>query len=300
MHPMLNVAVKAVRRAGQIINRAALDIETVKVGAKGPGDFVTEIDHAVEADIIQTLQMSFPQHAVLAEESGRFGDANATHEWVIDPIDGTTNFIHGLPHYAVAIALRVEGVVTQACVFAPATNDLFTASKGEGAFLNNRRIRVSKRIRFNEALLGASFARNSFSSHSSLQRAMGELSVQTAGVRRLGSTVLDLAFVAAGRLDGCFSIGPKPWDIATGQLLVTEAGGLFSDIAGEANYFENGTAVAGTPKIFAPLLAQLAPVAAARAAAQAEQGLPVAAELTPPAPTPSTGKRLTRRKADAA
>jgi myo-inositol-1(or 4)-monophosphatase len=297
MHPMLNVAVKAARRAGQIVSRAALDIETVKVGAKGPGDFVTEVDHAVEADIIQTLQMSFPQHAVLAEESGRTGDANATHEWIIDPIDGTTNFIHGLPHYAIAIALRVEGVVTQACVFAPATNDLYTASKGEGAFLNNRRLRVSKRLRLNEALLAASFARGSFSNHPSLQRVIGELSVNAAGVRRLGSTVLDLAYVAAGRLDACFSIGPKPWDIATGQLLVTEAGGLFSDIAGEAHYFENGTVVAGTPKIFAPLLTHLAPVAAARAAALSEQAPQATAA---PAPAPTSGKRLTRRKADAA
>jgi myo-inositol-1(or 4)-monophosphatase len=290
MHPMLNVAVKAVRRAGQIVSRAALDIETVKVGAKGPGDFVTEVDHAVEADIIQTLQMSFPQHAILAEESGRTGDANATHEWIIDPIDGTTNFIHGLPHYAIAIALRVEGMVTQACVFAPATNDLYTASKGDGAFLNSRRLRVSKRLRLNDALLSASFARDEFSNHPALLRVLSDLSVHTAGVRRLGSSVLDLAYVASGRLDGCFSIGLKPWDMACGQLLVTEAGGLFSDLSGEGNYFENSSVVAGAPKIFAPLLAQLAPVAAAR-----NQALGLASPPPTPAANANSGKRLSRR-----
>ncbi|MFM2398716.1 MAG: hypothetical protein RL341_873 [Pseudomonadota bacterium] len=297
MHPMLNVAVKAARRAGQIVTRASLDLETVKVGSKGPGDFVTEIDHAAEADIIQTLQMSFPQHAFLAEESGRTGPAGATHEWVIDPIDGTTNFIHGIPHYAISIALRVEGQVTQACVFAPATNDLFTASKGDGAYLNNRRLRVSKRIKFHDALLAASFARSSFSSSRELMQLFGELSVNTAGIRRMGSSVLDLAYVAAGRLDGCFGIGVKPWDIATGQLLVTEAGGLFADAAGEANYFENGTVVAGAPKIFAPLLSHLQPVMANHIAASAR----AVAEPSPKseaAPKKSlAGTRLSRRKA---
>jgi myo-inositol-1(or 4)-monophosphatase len=293
---MLNVAVKAARRAGLIVTRAALDIETVKVGSKGPGDFVTEVDHAAEADIIQTLQMSFPQHAFIAEESGRTGPEGASHEWIIDPIDGTTNFIHGIPHYAISIALRVDGVVTQACVFAPGTNDLFTASKGEGAFLNNRRLRVSKRIKFGDALLAASFARSSFSSSRELMQLFGELSVKTAGIRRLGSSVLDLAYVAAGRLDGAFGVGLKPWDMATGQLLVTEAGGLFSDAAGEANYFLNGSVVAGAPKIFAPLLEQLRPVIAPHLASAA----PEPSEAAEPAKAPKknlTGTRLSRRKA---
>eukprot|EP01030_Chromulinospumella_sphaerica_P008890 gene8890-8700_t len=208
MHPMLNVAVKAARAAGKIINRAELDLDQVKIGVKGPNDFVTETDQAAESAIIEVLKQAFPDHAILAEESGASGKSD--YEWVIDPIDGTANFIHGYPHYAISIALRVNGHVQQAVVYNPATNDLFTASKGEGS-------------------LG-------------VKRKMLALTESTAGIRKSGSAVLDLAYVACGRLDGYMCFGLKPWDLATGVLLVSEAGGLITDPQGNDTFMTTGDA----------------------------------------------------------
>lgn len=252
MHPMLNVAVKAARAAGKIINRAELDLDQVKVGVKGPNDFVTETDQAAEASIIEVLKTAYPDHAILAEESGSSGHSD--YEWVIDPIDGTTNFIHGNPHYAISIALRVSGVVQQAVVYNPATNDLFTASKGEGAYLNNRRIRVSKRHKSNELLVGFAFPSGPTEGSQEIKRKMLELSERAAGVRKSGSAVLDLAYIACGRLDGYMCFGLKPWDLAAGILLVSEAGGLVTDPQGNTDYMENGNAVAGNPKALQYLL----------------------------------------------
>ena len=260
-HPMLNIAIKAARRAGSIISRAALDLETVRVSTKGAGDFVTEVDEAVEKDILDTLLYSYPEHGFLAEESGLIGNENSPYRWIIDPLDGTVNFIHGFPHYAVSIALSFEGEVITGCIFAPASNDLYTTEKGRGSMLNNRRLRVSKRSRFSEALLGSNLPnRRSVKTPASLQLS-GELTIASSGLRRLGSSVLDLAYVAAGRMDGYVGAGLQAWDMAVGSLLIKEAGGLVSDMKGRENYMNSGTIVAGNPKIFTQLLAKVQPAA---------------------------------------
>ncbi|MBS1129311.1 MAG: Inositol monophosphatase [Proteobacteria bacterium] len=255
MHPALNIAIKAARRAGHIINRASNDLDLLKVTAKQPNDFVTEVDKAAEAAIIQTLQEAYPNYGILAEESGETaGKGDGEYQWIIDPLDGTTNFIHGMPQYAVSIALAKGGVVEQAVVFDPNRNELFTASKGGGAFLNERRIRVSRRTRLGESLIGTGFPYRMFDKIDLYLSIFKELAEKTAGQRRPGAASLDLAYVACGRYDGFWEFGLSPWDMAAGALLISEAGGLVSDLRGEASYLETGNLVAGTPKVFGPLL----------------------------------------------
>ncbi len=282
MHPMLNTAIKAARRAGSVINRASLDLERVKVTRKEHNDFVTEVDETAENAIIEVLLTAYPDHRILAEESGRSGaksagksrkggrgddkaetsiaDAEFENLWIIDPLDGTTNFIHGFPQYCVSIALAQRGVVTQAVIYDPTRNDLFIATKGRGVFLNDKRLRVSKRYRMNEALLGTGFP---FKNLDVLDRYLAmfrTMTTLTAGIRRPGAAALDLAYVAAGRLDGFFEIGLSPWDIAAGGLMVTEAGGLIGDFQGDDEYLYTGDVLAGTPKIFAQLVTTLGPM----------------------------------------
>lgn len=255
MHPTLNIAVKAARKAASIINRASNDLDLLKVQSKSPNDFVTEVDRAAEAAIIEVLREAYPNHAILAEESGEAGDmANAEYQWIIDPLDGTTNFIHGFPQYAISIAQTRNGVLEHAVIFDPNRNELFTASKGRGAYLNDRRIRVSKRVRLNEALIGTGFPFRQFDHLDAYLAMFKELTQKTAGIRRPGSAALDLAWVACGRIDGFWELGLSPWDMAAGVLMVQEAGGLVSDLAGEADYLTTGNVVAGAPKIFAQLL----------------------------------------------
>ena len=254
MHPAINIAVKAARRAGQIINRASNDLDVLKVSTKQPNDFVTEVDRAAEAAIVETLREAYPQHGILAEESGASAGAGGEWQWIIDPLDGTTNFIHGLPQYAVSIALARNGTVEQAVVFDPNRNELFTASKGAGAFLNDRRIRVSRRDRLQEALVGTGFPYRAFDHIDAYLDIFKELTRRTAGLRRPGAASLDLAYVACGRYDGFWEFGLSPWDMAAGALLISEAGGLVSDLRGESGWLESGNIVAGTPKVFAPLL----------------------------------------------
>jgi len=255
MQPALNIAIKAARRAGQIINRASNDLDRLEISTKNPNDFVTEVDKAAEAAIIETLLEAYPTHGILAEESGRqAGKGDEACQWIIDPLDGTTNFIHGLPQYAVSIALFKGGVAEQAVVYDPCRNELFTASKGGGAFLNERRIRVSRRAKLQAALIGTGFPYRMFEHIDLYLGIFKELAQKTAGQRRPGAASLDLAYVACGRYDGFWEFGLAPWDIAAGSLLISEAGGLISDLRGEANYLETGNVVAGTPKIFAPLL----------------------------------------------
>lgn len=252
MHPTLNIAVKAARRAATIINRASMDLDLLQVQAKQPNDFVTEVDKAAEEAIIDVLREAYPEHGILAEESGASGDSD--FQWIIDPLDGTTNFIHGFPQYSVSIALAEKGVLQHAVVYDPTRNELFTASRGRGAFLNDRRIRVSKRIRLNESLIGTGFPFKNMEHCDAYLGMFKELTSKTAGLRRPGSAALDLAYVASGRTDGFFEIGLMPWDMAAGILLVTEAGGLVSDFAGESDYMQTGNVIAGAPKIFHPLL----------------------------------------------
>jgi myo-inositol-1(or 4)-monophosphatase len=256
MHPTLNTAIKAARRASQIINRSALDLGLIKVTSKQHNDFVTEVDKAAEAAIIEVLKDAYPNFGVLAEESGLTpgrGDEN-DYQWIIDPLDGTTNFIHGFPQYAISIALARKGLVEQAVVFDPNRNELFTASKGEGAFLNERRLRVSRRIRLDESLIGTGFPYRVFDHIDAYLAIFTELAHKASGLRRPGAAALDLAYVAAGRLDGFWEFGLAPWDMAAGSLLIAEAGGLVSDLSGEADYLKTGNIVAGTPKIFNLLL----------------------------------------------
>jgi len=257
MHPTLNIAVKAARRAGGIINRASRDVEQIKVSAKRDKDFVTEVDKAAEAAIIEVLHEAYPDHAILAEESGASGDSE--HVWIIDPLDGTTNFIHGFPQYAISIALQHKGVLQHAVVYDPNRNELFTASKGAGAYLNERRIRVSKRVKMNEALIGTGFPFRYFEHVDAYLGIFRDMMHKTAGVRRPGAAALDLAWVAAGRIDGFWELGLSPWDMAAGALLIAEAGGLVGDLTGEANYLETGNIVGGNPKVFVQLLQIIAP-----------------------------------------
>src|SRR5512144_1642105 len=260
MHPMLNTAVKAARRAGSVIQRGARDLDRLTVTAKGPKDFVSEIDRAAETAIVETLLEAYPDHAILAEEGTAKGaNAEADNVWIIDPLDGTTNFLHGFPQYCVSIALAHKGIVTQGVVFDPIRNDLFTATRGRGAFLNDRRIRVSRRAHLRECLVGTGFPFRDGSYLDTYLQMMKVMIQQTAGLRRPGAAALDLAYVAAGFYDGFFEIGLNPWDVAAGSLLVLEAGGLIGDLAGEGDYLHGGHVIAATPKVFAQMVQTLSP-----------------------------------------
>jgi myo-inositol-1(or 4)-monophosphatase len=278
MHPMLTTAVKAARRAGNIITRGARDLDLLTVKTKGPKDFVSEIDHAAEAAIVETLHAAYPDHAILAEEgTARDRNRDAENVWIIDPLDGTTNFLHGFPQYCVSIALAHKGVVTQGVIYDPVRNDLFTATRGRGAFLNDRRMRVSRRTHLRDCLIGTGFPFRDGSFLDTYLQMMRAMIQQTAGLRRPGAAALDLAYVAAGFYDGFFEIGLNPWDVAAGSLLVLEAGGLIGDLSGEGDYLHGGQVIAATPKIFAQMVNVLAPFRsdlvrdrAAAAAAQPE------------------------------
>ena len=248
--------VKAARRASQIINRASHDVEHLKITTKQHSDFVTEVDKAAEAAIIEVLREAYPEYGILAEESGLTPGqgAGSDYQWIIDPLDGTTNFIHGFPQYAVSIALTYKGQVNQAVVYDVTRNEMFTASKGGGAFLNERRIRVTKCLKLEAALLGTGFPFRFFEHIDAYLAIFKDFTRRTSGMRRAGSAALDLAYVACGRLDGYWEFGVLPWDIAAGCLLITEAGGLVSDLSGAENYLKTGNLVAGTPKVFAQIL----------------------------------------------
>jgi myo-inositol-1(or 4)-monophosphatase len=257
---MLNIAIKAARAAGSIINRAALDVESVRVSQKMENDFVTEVDQASENTIIETLLNAYPDHGILAEESGRtHGNPNAEHVWIIDPLDGTTNFIHGFPFYCVSIALQSRGRLEQAVVFDPTRNDLFTSTRGRGAFLNDRRLRVSKRIRLKECLISTGFPFRDGDDFNAYLSMMSQVMTRTAGLRRPGAAALDLAYVAAGFSDGFFETGLHPWDMAAGALLITEAGGLVGNFTGEADFLQQRECLAASPKIYGQLVTLLQP-----------------------------------------
>ena len=250
---MLNIAVRAARKAGSIINRAALGGGALNVRSKRANDFVTQVDGAAEQAVMEIVRKSYPDHGFIAEESGETAP-DAEYVWIIDPLDGTTNFIHGFPQYAVSIAVQQRGALTHAVVYDPSKNELFTASKGRGAFLNDRRIRVSKCQRLDDALVGTGFP---FKELSRLDLYVKQLRVfmsKSSGVRRAGAAALDLAYVACGRLDAFWELGLSQWDMAAGALLITEAGGLVADPSGEQDFMEKGDIVAATPKIFPAML----------------------------------------------
>jgi len=282
LHPMLNIAIKAARAAGAIINRAALDIDLLKVNTKSPNDFVTEVDQAAENAIIEILLEAYPGHGILAEESGRaHGAKHSEFTWIIDPLDGTTNFIHGFPVYAVSIALAHRGVVQQAVVYDPTRNDLFYSSRGRGAFLNDRRLRVSKRTRLNEALIGTGFPFRKGDNFKRYVKMFEEVMQSCAGLRRPGAAALDLCYVAAGWYDAFFETGLSPWDIAAGSLIITEAGGLIGNFTGEADFLYQREVVAGNPRIYGQLVQMLTPYTRV-----IKEGEPEAADAEP-APTPT-------------
>ena len=252
MHPMLNIAVKAARRAGTIINRATQDLDLLTVQRKGNHDYVSEVDKMAEQAIVEILLEAYPDHAILAEEGGAQGKSE--YVWIIDPLDGTTNFLHGLPQFAVSIALQHKGLLTQAVVFDPTRNELYSATRGGGTYLNDRRLRVSKQTRLEDALIGTGFPYHDYSFLDSYLKIFKDLVPKVAGVRRPGAASLDLAYVAAGRYEGFWEAGLKPWDMAAGILLIQEAGGLVTDFAGGENVLGSGNIVGGNPKIFAQLL----------------------------------------------
>jgi myo-inositol-1(or 4)-monophosphatase len=257
VQPLLNIAVRAARRAGDIIVRSLNRLESLTITSKGRNDFVSEVDHAAEHEIIQTIRRHYPQHAFLAEESGRSGESDTL--WIIDPLDGTTNFLHGFPVFCVSIACQIKGRLEHAVIYDPTRGELFTASRGAGAHLDNHRMRVSKARSLDGALVSTGFPYRAnmryLDAYLGMLRAVTE---NAAGVRRPGAAALDLAYVAAGRVDAFWELGLSAWDTAAGTLLIQEAGGRIGTLTGD-EYRQEGHIVAGTPKVYAALLETLAP-----------------------------------------
>jgi myo-inositol-1(or 4)-monophosphatase len=257
MHPLLTIATKAARRAGEIIARSIPKLESLQVQAKGRNDFVSEIDRAAEAAIIEVIHRHYPDHAILAEEGGAQGE----HEvrWVIDPLDGTTNFLHGFPTFAVSIACEQKGKAEIGVVYDVMRQELFTAARGGGAYLENHRMRVSKQRTLEGALIATGFPFRATIAHGDAYLEMMRVIMRVAaGIRRPGAAALDLAYVAAGRCDGFWELGLQPWDTAAGTLLITEAGGHVGTFSG-GPYAGGGSIVAGNPKVYAELLTAIAP-----------------------------------------
>ena len=259
MQPLLNIAVSAARQAGDIIIRHMEQLDRIKVTAKSNEEYFCEVDIKAEQAIINAIHKAYPEHGIIAEESGvQNGDAESV--WIIDPLDGTSNYLHGFPFYAVSIALRVKNRIEHAVVYDPLRHECFSASRGRGARLNDRRLRVSKQTQLSAALLGTGFPIRNAALAKRYLPTFEALFGKCAGVRRTGSAALDLAYVASGRLDGFWEFGLRPWDIAAGSLLIQEAGGLVGDLQGGEDYLRQGDVVAGTPKVFKALLQTLMPV----------------------------------------
>lgn len=255
MEPMLSIAVRAAERAGTFIERESINVDRITVEQKSRNDFVTEVDRKAEAMIIEALSKTYPDHGFIGEESGDT-NADAEYLWIIDPLDGTTNFIRGIPHYSVSIACMHKGKLIHGVVHDPVKRETFSASRGAGAFVNGRRMRVSKIRGLEGALLGTGipFSNRKQEHIPPYLATLSDLLPETAGVRRAGSAALDLAYTAAGRFDAFWEVGLSKWDMAAGILLLTEAGGLVSDFKGGVNYLETGNIVAGSPKCFKAVL----------------------------------------------
>lgn len=252
MHALLNVAIQAARQAGNILARKLNNPAKLRVEAKGKNDFVSDADRDAEYAVIETIRKNYPDHAVLAEESGADGESDTV--WIIDPLDGTTNFLHGFPVFAVSIGVQVKGRMEHAVVYDPLRQELFTASRGDGAQLDGRRIRISGQTRLEHALIGTGFPYKLMDGEMAPYLSMLEKVLRnTSGVRRPGAAALDLAYVAAGRLDGFWETNLSSWDLAAGSLLIREAGGIISGLDGSENFLETGHVLAGSPKIYAAL-----------------------------------------------
>lgn len=259
MHPLLNIAINAARQAGEIIIRNKESIEHLKVTVKHGNESVSEVDLKAEQAIIHTILKAYPEHGIEAEES-RTHNEGAETTWIIDPLDGTTNYLHGFPYYCVSIAVRVKKRIEHAVVYDPLRHEFFTASRGRGAQLNDRRIRVSKQTLLSAALLATNIHSRDRTTALRYNPTIDSLLGKCASIRRTGSVALDLAYLACGRLDGYWDFALRPWDIAAGTLLVQEAGGLLSDLQGGEDYLRQGDIIAGTPKVFSALFKTLAPV----------------------------------------
>lgn len=259
MQPLLNIAINAARQAGDVIIRHMEQIDRVKVTAKGTNDYFTDVDVKAEQTIIKAILKAYPDHGIIAEESGT-QNPDAESVWIIDPLDGTTNFLHGFPFYCISIALKVKNRIEHAVVYDPVRHECFSASRGRGAQLNDRRIRVSKQTVLSAALLGSAFPTRNPALAQRYLPTFEAMIGKCAGIRQTGSAALDLAYVAAGRLDGFWEFGLRPWDIAAGSLLIQEAGGLISDLNGGEDYINQGDVIAGNPKIFKSLIQTLIPV----------------------------------------
>ena len=257
MHPMTNIAVRAARAAGRVLTRYADRVDTLKIESKQRNDFVSEVDRAAEQAIIDVIRQAYPDHAILAEESG--AHAGNDFQWIIDPLDGTTNYLHGFPQFAVSIALTHKGELQNAVVYDPSRDELFHASRGQGAYLEDRRIRVTQCKGLKGALLGTGIPFRDLTHADAYFGMLRDLIVDSAGVRRPGSAALDFAYLAAGRLDGFWEIGLSAWDFAAGALLVMEAGGMVSDLGGGSNYLKTGNVVAANPHLHQVLLQRIKP-----------------------------------------
>jgi myo-inositol-1(or 4)-monophosphatase len=257
MNPMVTIAVRAARDAGRILTRHIDRVDTLTIVDKGKNEFVSEVDRSAEQAIIAVLKEKYPHHAILAEESGSQGKSD--FQWIIDPLDGTTNYLHGIPQYAISIALKVKGRLELGVVYDPAKEEMYTASRGEGAQLNGRRLRVSNRKDLRGALLGTGIPYRDFRYSKHYLGMLNDLMAETSGVRRPGCAALDLAYVASGRFDGFWELGLAQWDIAAGVLLIREAGGLVTDIAGGENFLQSGNIIAAGPKVHNAMLRAIRP-----------------------------------------
>jgi myo-inositol-1(or 4)-monophosphatase len=256
MHPIVNIAVKAARQSGKIILSHFDRLNSVQITQKTPNDFVTEVDKKSEQAIIDVIQKVYPNHSILAEESGQQGDKQAPC-WIIDPLDGTANFIHGVPHFAISIAFQDKGRIEHGVIYDPIRDELFTTSRGEGTQLNNRRVRVSSCTKLENALIVTGFPFKDQKRMTTYLRSFQNLLPQVSDMRRIGAAALDLAYVASGRFDGYWEYGLQPWDMAAGILMLKEAGALVSDLQGTENYWQSGDIVTANPKLFKLLLTQL-------------------------------------------
>jgi myo-inositol-1(or 4)-monophosphatase len=257
MNPMLTIAVRAAREAGRVLTRSFNRLDTLTVTSKGKNEFVSEVDRNAEQAIIEVLREKYPSHAILAEESG--SHAGNDYQWIIDPLDGTTNYLHGFPQFSISIALKVKGRLEVGVIYDPISEEMYTTSRGDGALLNDRKLRVSNRKGLEGALIGTGIPYRDFRFTENYMGMLKDLIKDTAGIRRPGSAALDFAYVAAGRMDGFWELGLAPWDFAAGVLLVREAGGMVTDIAGGERFLETGNVIAGSLKVHNAMLRCIRP-----------------------------------------